>query len=375
MDQEANELFNQMPESLRARIQAMGTGRPTAQVPTSLDDVFAQLDAGTHTSQTAPRMSSTSDPSITYLDDLDDYDNFIEPDTSGEYLRPASKIENFTNRTTDALDQFGRTTDRIRQSQVAKLENNFNQIISEYPYYQGPIMENVPSLSLSSSGSLKNVSNKVDSAALSGMNSGDVFTGSLNTSHSSYLPQLKQVFRYNEGAPQFFGYKPMNSMGFLSDFGYAEDDIAKYLNTEIDQQIKRGILPDNVLRPYVTNKPNVNYQSVQLPHYGIKQFKEGGVIKDDRGQWAYPGEITEIGSNRITMQGVPYPVLGISDTGDMQMMYPEEEYEFIGEKVTEYPMAKNGLRQEQKGLQNLDNLTNFTNYNKPQPGGWLNKYN
>ena len=164
-------------------------------------------------------------------------------------------------------------------------------------------------------------------------------------------------------------------MGFLSDFGYAEDDIAKYLNTEIDQQIKRGILPDNVLRPYVTNKPNVSYQSVQLPHYGIKQFKEGGVIKDDRGQWAYPGEITEIGSNRITMQGVPYPVLGISDTGDMQMMYPEEEYEFIGEKVTEYPMAKNGLRQEQKGLQNLDNLTNFTNYNKPQPGGWLNKYN
>ena len=37
--------------------------------------------------------------------------------------------------------------------------------------------------------------------------------------------------------------------------------------------------------------------------------------------------------------------------------------------------AKNGLRQEQKGLQNLDQLTNFTNYNKPQPGGWLNKYN
>jgi hypothetical protein len=103
--------------------------------------------------------------------------------------------------------------------------------------------------------------------------------------------------------------------------------------------------------------------------------KDGDVIKDDMGQWAHPGEITEIDSPYITMQGVPYPVLGISDAGDMQMMYPDEEYEFIGEKVTEYPMAKNGLRQEQKGLQNLDNLTNFTNYNKPQPGGWLNKYN
>lgn len=102
--------------------------------------------------------------------------------------------------------------------------------------------------------------------------------------------------------------------------------------------------------------------------------KDGDVIKDDLGQWAHPGEITEINSPYITMQGVPYPVLGISDAGDVQMMYPEEEYEFIGEKVTEYPMAKNGLRQEQKGLQNLDNLLNFTNYNTKQPGGWLDKY-
>jgi hypothetical protein len=103
-------------------------------------------------------------------------------------------------------------------------------------------------------------------------------------------------------------------------------------------------------------------------------LKQGGVIKDDMGQWKYPGQITEIGSNQITMQGVPYPVLGISDTGDTQMMYPEEEYEFDGSKVTEFPMAKNGRRQEQKGLQNLDDLTNFTNYNKPNKN-WLNKYN
>ena len=75
------------------------------------------------------------------------------------------------------------------------------------------------------------------------------------------------------------------------------------------------------------------------------EAKKGDVIKDDMGQWAHPGEITEIGSNRITMQGVPYPVLGISDQGDMQMMYPEQEYKFKGKKVTEFPMAQNGKRQ------------------------------
>jgi len=70
--------------------------------------------------------------------------------------------------------------------------------------------------------------------------------------------------------------------------------------------------------------------------------KNGSVIKDDMGQWAHPGEITEINSNDITMQGVNYPVLGISDTGDTQMMYPNQDYKFDGEKVTEYPMAQNG---------------------------------
>jgi len=99
------------------------------------------------------------------------------------------------------------------------------------------------------------------------------------------------------------------------------------------------------------------------------QYQKGGIIKDDRGQWAHPGEITEINSPNITMKGVPYPVLGISDTGDTQMMYPEEEYKFVGNKVTEYPLAKNG-----SALKRLDDLTNFTNYNKPQSSGWLSKY-
>jgi len=120
----------------------------------------------------------------------------------------------------------------------------------------------------------------------------------------------------------------------------------------------------------------------------VPQQKQGGVIKDDRGQWNHPGEITRISGGNITMKKDPrtgkaltQPILGIADTGEEQMMYPGEDYIFEGANyVTEYPkgkkprMAKNGLRQEQKGLQNLDNLLNFTNYNKPQPGGWLSKY-
>jgi hypothetical protein len=86
----------------------------------------------------------------------------------------------------------------------------------------------------------------------------------------------------------------------------------------------------------------------------LDKYNEGGVIKDDMGQWAHPGEITEIGSNKITMQGVPYPVLGISDKNDVQMMYPGEEYKFKGKKVTEFPITQN--------------------ISKKQNGGWLDTY-
>lgn len=113
----------------------------------------------------------------------------------------------------------------------------------------------------------------------------------------------------------------------------------------------------------------------QMQQEPVTGMRKGGIIKDDRGQWAHPGEITEIGSNQITMQGVPYPVLGISDKGDMKLMQPGKNYKFKGKKVTEFPMAKNGINNlDAKPLQKLDDLTNFTNYNSSSDRGWLSKY-
>lgn len=75
----------------------------------------------------------------------------------------------------------------------------------------------------------------------------------------------------------------------------------------------------------------------------LSKYEGGGIIEDDMGQWAHPGEITKINSNQITMQGVNYPVLGISDTGDTKMMQPDKDYKFKGKSVTEVPMAQDGI--------------------------------
>ena len=135
-------------------------------------------------------------------------------------------------------------------------------------------------------------------------------------------------------------------------------------------ELGRSIAPANKLWENLVNKGEAEKFVEGMSHiYKLKPLKQGGVIKDDLGQWAHPGEITEINSNDITMQGVPYPVLGISDTGDTKLMQPGKDYKFKGKKVTEYPLAKDG-----KELVKLNQLTNFTNYNTKQPGGWLDKY-
>lgn len=72
----------------------------------------------------------------------------------------------------------------------------------------------------------------------------------------------------------------------------------------------------------------------------IQYAQKGAIIEDDRGQWAYPGEVTKINSGDITMSGVNYPVLGIDNLGNSQMMYPNQDYKFPGSSVIEYPQTK-----------------------------------
>lgn len=71
-------------------------------------------------------------------------------------------------------------------------------------------------------------------------------------------------------------------------------------------------------------------------------MQQGGIIKDNRGQWAHPGEITEINSPNITMNGVAYNVLGISkETGEQKLMKPNQDYFFDNtENVLEIPQLQ-----------------------------------
>jgi hypothetical protein len=67
------------------------------------------------------------------------------------------------------------------------------------------------------------------------------------------------------------------------------------------------------------------------------------IIYDPMGQWTNPYQPTRVPGSNMTMQDVPYAVLGIGSTGQQQMMYPGAEYMFPGsDYVDEYPMMQSG---------------------------------
>lgn len=74
----------------------------------------------------------------------------------------------------------------------------------------------------------------------------------------------------------------------------------------------------------------------------VNQFVEaqqGGTPISKDGVYTYPGQevIVPTSDGRITMSKVTYPILGIDEYGNSQMMMPGEEYQFKGKTIHEHP--------------------------------------
>ena len=191
------------------------------------------------------------------------------------------------------------------------------------------------------------------------------------------LAMAKRLVDNGTGSVNFHGYGNINTMGFPTQAGVSNDLILKELNTHIGK-LNQG-LPKKLPLARLDNYGNIEVPSISITRkkfggqvnvpmksngrifsrksqdgeQGETQYFEGksgkpfdviqqGGIIDPRGQWAHPGKVTTIPGNDITMVGVHYPVLGVSDIGHMQMMHPGQDYKFKGSSVTEYPMAAQG---------------------------------
>ncbi len=159
-------------------------------------------------------------------------------------------------------------------------------------------------------------------------------TISLDSLDTKKIPKIegttfdtKKIVKYQPGVLSG------NERGF---YLYSKDPVNGNFSPERD----REFIKENEFLTVQRTPQWKEYVKSTQKNTSLVEEKNGGIIKDDKGQWAHPGKITEIGSNKITMKGVPYPVLGISDIGDKKLMKPGQDYVFKGKKVTEFPLKK-----------------------------------
>lgn len=115
------------------------------------------------------------------------------------------------------------------------------------------------------------------------------------------------------------------------------------------------LLTDALIPGEPIKKPVVQPLNSYNPHpYGTNSqaLAEKGITISNTGYKANSKDRNKpklrIPSNQITMENVPHNVLGVDSLGNQQLMTPGNNYQFPGEYVDEFPLAKKGKKLKPK---------------------------
>ena len=137
-----------------------------------------------------------------------------------------------------------------------------------------------------------------------------------------------------------------NEYNFLQELQNAPERGLAQEEQQVQQQQRIQPQQQNYLQQYDQISQFIDNPFAQQGGEFIKNeidFLSEIAIKDNKGQWAHEGKITEISSPHITTKGVNKPLIGISkETGERKIMMPNQEYFFKNtQSVIEVPFYKN----------------------------------
>lgn len=154
------------------------------------------------------------------------------------------------------------------------------------------------------------------------------------------LKHLRQTGLEAEGeySVENMAYKHLRNKGYLERLTQLEKNaaLANLAVEHVVNEVTMDNIPDEVTESLIMHV--TGQKRLQAPDWTDVVMKTGAVV-DRLGQWKHPGRCTMIPTQdgAITMQNVAHPVLGIDNTGHMQMMQPEQQYQFPGKLVFEIP--------------------------------------
>jgi hypothetical protein len=123
-----------------------------------------------------------------------------------------------------------------------------------------------------------------------------------------------------------------------------EDFFNNYLNLQQEQPKLQ-----EEYQPIYEETPQQSPYDVITPYAQIEQFiemQQGGFIQDNRGQWAHPGQITEIQGNSMATHGYgDIPLYVVPDVGNSKIVFPNTGNHFFkgASKFVEYPITNKNV--------------------------------
>ena len=256
------------------------------------------------------------------------YDEFFKNEKNRE---PINYVE--TDNTDDIEDELQNYIDYYNSTTD---DNDLN--INEY---KGHLTDKVS----------ENFSNKIANLETGGSKNPYSETNSKSSATGKYqflkewFPKMSKYFGY-EINEKILKENPELQEDFFKNYYYPEilvkesKKLGKYNNSNLNEEQLKALIHRvgySNAKKYLSGASLPSYVTKKEIDAYIKDFKNGGIIKNNLGQWKYPGEITEINSQNITMENVNYPVLGFDDNGEVKMMFPDNNYKFSNNKVTEIP--------------------------------------
>lgn len=260
----------------------------------------------------------------------------------GNIGKPEQSIEVAAEHLKRSYDIFGKWEDSLRSYNAGVGNVKLAQGTTNYTN-ENPENGNVTSQNSQSPIEVQTTETQIKEPKIPNIYT-DVTNFGMTPQINTFVPQSQEDTTQQEESKKTEEEKVVeqktNELNLIKDFYQGRIQQPQFQQEDLQQQELPRL---DVMQQYaeISNLLDQGREGGFFEGWAFNTMQTGGEIKTTPyGQWEFPGEITKIPSNQITMKDVPQALLGISDIGEKRIMLPEEEHTFQNAtEVTEVPLS------------------------------------
>jgi len=165
------------------------------------------------------------------------------------------------------------------------------------------------------------------------------------TNNISDLPPIKETPIFTESEEE--SPEKVQMQQELDEYNLKQEIQQRFANVLQGQQSLQQVEEEQIQQVPVKTIGQIYGEASNI--VGQPIFQEGGQIPiSSQGVYQYPMQevLVPTTNGEITMSQVDYPILGIDEHGNQQMMLPNQNYKFPGKTIHEIPQLQDYFKQK-----------------------------